>query len=94
MVIWLAGLGGSMEQITKKAWTELEIERQACLMAAEEMRKNDGYHMGGKNYREIIDLFENRAAIIQKAMGNLMVIENEISQKQNQERARDDKGIG
>jgi hypothetical protein len=62
--------------ITKTAWIELEIERRACIMAAKELRKNDGYHMGGKNYKEIIDGLEIRAEAIQKVMDELIVIED------------------
>lgn len=40
---------------------DLEIERLSCLLCANEMRKNDGIHMGGKNVREIIEMMEERA---------------------------------
>lgn len=62
--------------ITKTAWIELEIERRSCIMAANELRKNDGYHMGGKNYREIIDGLEIKAEAIQKVMNDLTIIED------------------
>ena len=51
---------------------DLEIERLSCLLTANEFRKNDGFHMGGKNVREIIEMMEQKAAVIGRQIEEML----------------------